>query len=83
MSNIFNILGIHTEHTRFSITVHRFRDSLDSLRIGYFIKMGRFDKTLEGFRKDSMSHGKTCVDISKVLFQMQIPISLIPSLIQR
>jgi hypothetical protein len=31
--------------------------------IGHFIKMGRFDKTLEGFRKDSVSHGKTCADI--------------------
>jgi hypothetical protein len=31
--------------------------------IGHFIKMGRFDKTLEGFRKDPMSHGKTYADI--------------------
>jgi hypothetical protein len=49
--------------------------------IGYFIKMGRFDITLEGFRKNSVSHGKTCTDSKKVLFQIEIPISLIPSLI--
>jgi hypothetical protein len=31
--------------------------------IGDFIKMGRFDKTLEGFRKDYVSHEKTCADV--------------------
>jgi hypothetical protein len=31
MSSIFDILGVLSEQTHFSITVHRFRDSLDSL----------------------------------------------------
>jgi hypothetical protein len=31
--------------------------------LGHFIKMSRFDKTLEGLRKDSVLHGKTCPDI--------------------
>jgi hypothetical protein len=31
MSSILNLLGILSEQTHFSITVHRFRDSLDSL----------------------------------------------------
>jgi hypothetical protein len=35
MSNILDILGILSEQTRFSITVHRFRDSLDSFRIPF------------------------------------------------
>jgi hypothetical protein len=39
--------------------------SQESPRFGYFIKMDRFDKTLDGFRKDSMSHRKTCADIKK------------------
>jgi hypothetical protein len=34
-----------------------------SIALGYFIKMARFDKTLEEFRKDSVSHGKTWIDI--------------------
>jgi hypothetical protein len=36
---------------------------MDPILLNHFIKMGRFDKTLEGFRRDSMSHGKTCADV--------------------
>jgi hypothetical protein len=36
---------------------------IDLILLGQFIKMGRFDKTVEGFRKASVSHGKTCADI--------------------
>jgi hypothetical protein len=35
MSSLLDILGILSEQTRFSITVHRFRDSLDSFRIPF------------------------------------------------
>jgi hypothetical protein len=36
---------------------------MDPILLGHFIKMGKFDKTLEGIRKDSVSHRKTCADI--------------------
>jgi hypothetical protein len=32
-------------------------------KVEHFIKMGRFDKTFEGFRKDSVLSGKICTDI--------------------
>jgi hypothetical protein len=35
MSSILDILEILSEQTRFSITVHRFRDSLNSFRIPF------------------------------------------------
>jgi hypothetical protein len=35
ISNTFDILGILSEQTRFSITVHRFRDPLNSFRIPF------------------------------------------------
>jgi hypothetical protein len=44
------------------MTIVDFSESVAD-RLGYFIKMGRFDKTLEGFGQDFVSHGKTCADI--------------------
>jgi hypothetical protein len=36
---------------------------MDPILLGHFIKVDGFDRTLEGFRKDSVSDGKTCADI--------------------
>jgi hypothetical protein len=67
MSSRLDRLGILSEQTRFSRTVHRFRDLLDSFRIGHFIKMDRFDNPSRDLEK-TLCHMERHALISKKSF---------------
>jgi hypothetical protein len=58
MSSISNILGILSEQTRFSITVHRFRDSIDSFGIAFRCSQtsGSWQSVLLNHKDDTQLH---------------------------